>query len=113
MQDDKQALKKLNEKINDAENYGDRDFLNSVLAPELAFQRANEQKTVNDRTAFLEKVEPGGRRILEEIVDIKLYGNRATVECIISVDGKRFHNLRLFVRRDGEWKLLGWANEPL
>jgi hypothetical protein len=23
-----------------------------------------------------------------------------------------WHNLRLFVRRSGDWKLLAWANEP-
>ena len=24
---------------------------------------------------------------------------------------KTFHNIRLFVKFDGQWKLLGWANE--
>jgi hypothetical protein len=28
-------------------------------------------------------------------------------------EGEKFHNLRLFVRREGQWKLLGWANERL
>ena len=40
------------------------------------------------------------------------------VTCIVTVaDGderKRFHNVRLFVRSgEGEWRLLGWANEPM
>ena len=49
-------------------------------------------------------------RILEPI---EIHGNRAIVECIVTVGARDIHNLRLFVRRDGQWKLLGWANEPV
>ena len=46
------------------------------------------------------------------IVDpIEFYGNRAVVQCIVKVGNREFHNLRLFVLREGQWKLLGWANE--
>jgi hypothetical protein len=113
MPDDKQALIDLNAKINDAENSGDREWLATILAPRLALQRADKPRTIDDQVAFLQKVEPGGKRGLLKIEPIELYGDRAIVKCIIAVGDKEFHNIRLFVRREGDWKLLAWANEPL
>jgi len=113
VQNDEQALKELNGKIGDAENRGDHEWLAGVLAPKLAFQRADEQKTVDDQVAFLQKVKSGGSRETQIVEPIDLYGDRAIVKCIVTVGNQRFHNLRLFVRREGQWKLLGWANEPL
>jgi hypothetical protein len=110
--DDVRALAELNERIGEAENRGDREWLESVLAPKLAFQRADEARTVDDRVAFLEKVAPGGRRTTR-VGPIQVQGDRALVECVVSVGDDEFHNLRLFVRRGGDWKLLGWANEKL
>ena len=54
-----------------------------------------------------------GDRRLRVIEPIRIYGHRAVVECVVSTGGRDFHNLRLFVRRDDGWKLLGWANEPV
>jgi len=117
MPDDKQALIDLNEQINDAENNGNREWLATILAPRLALQRADKPRTIDDQVAFLQKVEPGGKRVLLKIESIELYGDRAIVKCIIAVGDavgdKEFHNIRLFVRREGDWKLLAWANEPL
>jgi hypothetical protein len=45
------------------------------------------------------------------IEPIQLYGDRAIVRCIVADGDKEFDNLRLFVRRDGQWKLLALANE--
>jgi hypothetical protein len=112
MTPDEDALRTVNKAINDAENAGDRNALASVLAPELAFMRA-DGKTVDDAGRFLMKVarkpEPGVLTI--ESVDI--VGNRAVVRCIVTQGGRDYHNLRLFVRTDGNWKLLGWANEAV
>lgn len=113
--DDRRALTQLNTRIAEAENAGDREWLASICAPRLAFQRADEARTVDDHIAFLQKVKGGGpprltRRIVEPIA---VHGNRAIVECIVAVGDKEFHNLRLFVRRDDGWKLLGWANEAV
>lgn len=110
---DQAALTDLNKKITEAENRGDRDWLGGILAPRLAFQRADDQKTVDDQVAFLQKVKAGGKRVTRIIEPIELFGDRAIVQCIVTVDDQEFHNLRLFVRRDGSWKLLAWANEPL
>ncbi len=110
MANDNEALTLLNSKINAAENTGDVKFLALVLAPALAFMRA-DGKTVDDAGRFLQKVsrksEPG--ELVTESVEV--LGNRAVVKCIVTQGGKRYHNIRLFVRLDDQWKLLGWANE--
>jgi hypothetical protein len=114
MPDDKQALIELNEQINDAENNGKREWLATILAPRLALQRADKPRTIDDQVAFLQKVqkvEHEDKRVLRKIEPIELYGDRAIVKCIIAVGAKEFHNIRLFVRREGDWKLLAWANE--
>lgn len=108
---DQQALRELNLRIGDAESQGDREWLASILAPKLAFQRADPARTVDDRDAFLQKVKPASARSTRIIEPIELYGDRAIVKCMVSVGEQQFHNLRLFVRRDGGWKLLAWANE--
>jgi len=114
---DEDALKELNVKIGAAESSGDREWLASILAPHLAFQRADKLLTVDDENAFLWKVKAGGRRATEIVEPIQLFGNRAIVQCIVRVwdsadkELGKFHNLRLFVKRAGQWKLLGWANE--
>jgi hypothetical protein len=58
---------------------------------------------------------PSDRRHTE-IVSIDVFGNRAVVTCVVSQQSaggiRRYHNIRLFVRHDGDWRLLGWANEP-
>lgn len=119
MQNDRQndidALRQLNVELGDAESQGNREWLDGVIAPELAFLRA-DKKTFDNRATFLAKVKRSdGRKT--EVESVETYGDRAVVKCIVTVKSesgdKRFHNLRLFVRNDGEWKLLGWANEPL
>ena len=111
---DQELLRRLNERINVAEICGDSAYLASVLAPKLAFQRADAAKTVDDAATFIEKVpSKKGDRTIRIIEPIQLFGARAIVQCIVTQNGRDYHNLRLFVRRDDGWKLLGWANEPL
>ncbi len=66
--------------------------------------------------AFLQKVkkkeDSDPSRETEILEPIEVEGDRAIVKCVVTVGPKKFHNLRLFVRRGGQWKLLGWANEP-
>ena len=113
MDDDKQALRELNTRIGAAEDNGDREWLATILAPRLAFRRADEARTVDDQVAFLQKVKAGRTSVTRIIEPIEIYGNRAMVQCIVTVGAQEFHNLRLFVRHEGGWKLLGWANEPV
>lgn len=108
-----EELRELNLKIGDAENHGDREWLAGILAPRLAFQRADDQRTIDDQVSFLQKVKPGGTRRTRIIEPIEVLGDRAIVKCVVKVEDKEFHNLRLFVRREGSWKLIAWANEPM
>lgn len=107
----------LNEKIGEAEEHGDRTFLDGILAPALAFRRANPQGTIVDRKAFLDDVKQSVPRTTEVESVAYLGAKRALVTCVVTikVDGtpQRFHNLRLFVRVEQEWKLLAWANEAI
>lgn len=109
---DESVLKKLNLEIAQAEDRGDAKWLEGVLSQELSFRRANG-KVVN-RAQFLLDVKPRSAS-QTRIESVHLFGERAVVTCIVTltIDGKEaeFHNVRLFVRESGAWKLLGWANE--
>jgi hypothetical protein len=118
MQDDIRTLEELNIRIGVEESKGDdqsRSWLAGVIAPKFAFGRA-DRTTIDDREEFLKKVKPSDCRETE-VESIDLHGDRAVVRCIVTLKSasgdKKFHNLRLFVRHEGQWKLLGWANEPL
>ena len=115
-----QYLHDLNIRIGVAESTRDQksyNWLAEVIAPELAFQKANEE--IVDRERFLESVEPLASQVTDQktretkIESIEIYGNRAVVACVVTLKGIRYHNLRLLVRWGEQWKLLGWANEPL
>ena len=112
MSQEQDQLRDLNVAINRAENDGDRNALANVLAPELAFMRA-DRNTVDDAGRFLQKVakKPAPGDLALERVEVM--GNRAIVTCVVTQGGKRFHNIRLFVRMGTDWKLLGWANEEM
>ena len=94
VKEDEQRLWELNEQIGLAESAGDAKWFAEVLAPRLAFQRADDARTVDDRDAFLVKVKPGGTRVTRVLEPIQLFGDRAVVQCIVSVGGKDYHNLR-------------------
>jgi hypothetical protein len=115
---DMQVLEELNDKIGTKEDEGDRGWFIDLTAPEFAFMRA-DRKTFDDRVTFLLKVTPkkeaaAPRRTTDiKVISTPYNKNRAVVSCIVTIDKKRFHNLRLFVKLDDKWKLLGWANEEL
>ncbi len=112
---DAETLMQLNMQIGEAESRGDRDGLDGVIASRLAFQRA-DGVTVDDRAEFLSKIKAGDSR-QTRIESIDIIGDRAIVKCVVTLKSagadKSYHNLRLFVRQAGQWKLLGWANESL
>ena len=117
MNSDFDDLLTLNQKIGEAEARGDREFLDGILAPSMAFRRANPQSTVVDRKTYLDSVKPSALRTTEVESVAHVGEKRAIVTCVVTmkVDGeeKRFHNLRIFVRVDEGWKLLAWANEAI
>ena len=115
MQGDVAELVKLNEDITALENAGQMkasdpgkaDGLDAFVAEKLAFRRL---KGFTDREGFLGSPRPGNRVIKVESVHV--WANRAVVACVVTDGDQVTHNVRLFVRVDGKWKLLGWANEP-
>jgi Domain of unknown function (DUF4440) len=114
MQNDIEALTRLNEEITAAENAGDLERLDTFIAQKLAFQRRD--RSVVDRDAFLQTPRPGHRTL--RIESVQVYGDRAVVACVVTDAAQTnvnvvTHNLRLFVRQDRDWKLLGWANAPV
>jgi len=118
MDDDIETLTLLNIRIGEEETKGgheSRRWLEDLIAPKLAFRRA-DQKTYVDRAGFLAGVGPSAERETD-VRTVTVLGNRAIVECVVkmtSPDGdKIYSNLRLFVREDSGWKILGWANEPV
>jgi len=116
MPSDIAVLEQLNIDVGAAEDRVDGVWLDGVLAPKLAFRRANG--LIVDRgeylTPYLNGTAPK-RNSETQVEHIHLYGDRAIVTCIVTVKNasgdQRFHNVRLWVRHEGEWKLLGWANE--
>jgi Domain of unknown function (DUF4440) len=101
-------LIRRNEALNAAENAGDLAALADMVAARLAFRRRDG--TVVDREAFLAAARPGQRRL--RIESVQVHGTRAVVACTVTDGDVVTHNLRLFAMDAGEWKLLGWANEP-
>lgn len=108
MTHDIEALLRLNEAINAAENAGDLAALGTMIASRLAFRRRDG--SIVDRNAFLSAPRSGERRL--QVESVQVHGARAVVACTVTMAGTRTHNLRLFAKEDGAWKLLGWANEP-
>ena len=109
MQTDIEALLQRNEAITVAENTGDLAALGKFIAPQLAFLRRDG--AIVDRDAFLHAARPGRREL--RIASVQVFGTRAVVACTVTDAGAVTHNLRLFVKEHGDWKLLGWANEPV
>jgi len=104
---DEQALAKLNIEIASAEDRGDIVWLESILAPELVFRRANG--VVVGRQQFLENVSPRSKS-KTRIESIILHGrDRAVVTCIVTVKiggvDSEFHNIRMFIREVGFKKM--------
>lgn len=107
-------LAEINVMIATAESRGDADWLKAALAPEFAFRRADGRLV--GAAAYVEAVRPSAER-KTMIESISLHGDRAVATMIVTMprDGeiKRYHNIRLFVRMNGDWKILGWANEEI
>ena len=124
MPDDYQILTRLNERIGEAEDECDYNWLNCALASGLAFRRANG--SIVDKETYIQKIKADSDNMIEHntesenkrttkiIEPIEIYGERAVVRCVVRLKDKEYHNLRLFVKgEDGGWKLLGWANERI
>ena len=120
MESDEQALRALNVRIGRLESAAAGEgeaakkagkALEDIIAPVLAFRRANG--SLADWNQFIHPTETNASPRETEVISVSLYGERAVVECIVTMGENRYHNLRLFIRHDEQWRLLGWANEPM
>jgi uncharacterized protein DUF4440 len=110
-------LADLNIRIGEAESKGDAEakaFLGDAIAPVLGFRRASGK--LDGRAEYLQAIAPSHERTTA-IEAVEVYGNRALVRCVVTMKSaageKRFHNIRLFVKHEGKWRLLGWTNEAM
>jgi hypothetical protein len=120
--DDQKTLKEINLNIAAYEQDGNWQALRDCLAvqqlrtggeaPILAFRRVTGACV--DARAYLDAASKSAER-KTEITSITREGEYiAIVRCLVEMDGKKYRNVRLFVRNDvqsTDWKLLAWANE--
>ncbi|MET0714641.1 MAG: FRG domain-containing protein [Mycetocola sp.] len=111
MNDDQAELLDLNIRIGTAEAAGDQKFFDRCLAPAFAMSRANGKHETRD--TFLDHLRSGPPRSTTDVSASLLGANRATVTCLVAMDGRQYENHRVFVRESSgsKWKLLSWANE--
>ncbi|HUR52985.1 MAG TPA: hypothetical protein VMZ71_02555, partial [Gemmataceae bacterium] len=109
MQADISELIRLNEKIGELENVaddvGNLEKLKKIMAPTLAFRRRDE------KIVGLDGYQPKPGKRVTQIESVQVYVKRAVVTCKVTDGAAVTHNIRLFVKVDGKWRLLGWANE--
>ena len=122
--EDQRILRQINLDIGRYEQEGDWKALRDCLAiqefrtggegPLLAFRRASGACV--DARAFLDAVSKSAERTTE-ITSITAEGDQiAIVRSLVEMGGKKYFNLRVFVRGDtrgADWKLLSWANQLL
>lgn len=113
---DIEALLLINEQIGQYESAPckkSRDWFAERLAPEFSFMRA-DGVTFDQAERFLAKIETSEpKKRVTSVESISIFGRRAMVRCVVTMDGKDFDNLRLFVRVEETWRLLSWANEAI
>jgi hypothetical protein len=104
-------LRTTNEEIGHKEEEGDRPYFEDLLAAEFAFMRRDG--SLVGREAYLQAVQPSApRKTIVESVTL-IGAARACVTAIVRVGDECFHNVRIFVRQQTDWKLLAWANEQI
>ena len=119
---DQQVLTQINVNIGKFEEEANWKALRDCLAvqslrtggeaPILAFRRVSGACV--DARAYLDAVSKSAERSTEVTSITRESDHIATVRCIVEMDGKKYINIRLFVRDDpasSNWKLLGWAND--
>lgn len=110
-------LEEINMRIVEEENRAGEEgniYLSQVIAPKLAFLRAD--KSFDDREEYLKKIlneRSTSDRHLERFEEVQVFGSRAVVTCVVKMNSKFFHNIRVFAVINGEWKLFAWANEEM
>jgi hypothetical protein len=116
--EDIERLTELNVTIGEHETAADEkavQFFEDLLAPIFAFKRIDK---IQKRKDFFENLKPGSPRTTL-VKEVMIFGDRAVVTCVVTMNGQNYHNIRLFYLEEPSgrgagptygWKLLGWAN---
>jgi len=113
-----QELVEMNVEMGRKESARDVPYFKRILAPAFAMHRANPDRTLVDREGFLSALPTGNQAARETVVEsVAFFGaERAVVTCVVAMEKKRYHNLRVFVKNrtdtEPKWLLLAWVNEP-
>lgn len=118
-------LIELNTQIGEAEmRHNDEDvaFLVQVLSDDLIFRRANGQ-IVRKKEFLWDLIQPENTfdYLIPENVEPKVFEDTAVVSLLVRAKGKRgeagfegvYRNLRLFQKREGEWRCVVWFNTEI
>jgi hypothetical protein len=110
---DETELKTINERIGEAEQTADEEFLRQVLADELVFRKAGG--SVVTKQQFLADLAKNNFARETKNVKVTLDEEKQTalVSLVVHALGSDFQNLRLFVRRETGWQCIVWFNTKL
>jgi hypothetical protein len=78
MNDDAE-LRTLNLQISGKEDQADRKVVVRDSRPEACFSTADDQRTIDDALAYLDKLTEGGQREQEVIESIQIFGERESL----------------------------------
>jgi hypothetical protein len=121
---DQRDLIEINTKIGEAELARDDQFLRDVLDEKFQFRRANGE-LVNKEHYLETIISPLNTYdyLESEKLEVTVYENSAVVSLLVRAKGTRhkgrsdekafegvYRNLRLFVKRDGDWQCAMWCN---
>jgi hypothetical protein len=117
-----EQLRALNIEIGEKEAQTDSAYFEGLLAPVFVTRRANDARAIVDRAAWLKALAEAAKKPRPtRITSISLHGSeRAVVTCIVTMDGRDYDNLRVFVKNSDPataetqpWLLVAWVNEPV
>ena len=117
-----EQLRALNIEIGEKESQTEDQYFEGLLASVFVMRRANDPRDIVDRTTWVEALRKAQKKPREtQITSVALLGEeRAIVTCLVTMDGRRYDNLRVFVKNRNPasagqwpWLLLAWVNEPL
>jgi hypothetical protein len=117
-----EQLEALNIEIGRREAETDATYFDGLLAPAFVMRRANKERALVGRQAFLDALRQAEKKSRDtRVTSISLLGSeRAIVTCVVTMDRRDYDNLRVFVRNTNSaaavewpWLLVAWINEPV
>jgi hypothetical protein len=115
-----EQLEALTIEIGRKEAETDATYFDGLLAPAFVMRRANKERALIDREAFLDALRQAEKKPRDtRVTSISLLGSeRAIVTCVVTMDRRDYDNLGVLVRNNNPaagrpWLLVAWINEPV